>query len=102
MATYQTTINYKTFFGTESLHVEGDNPYDIIWEIFGNKSAREGLPEKSRLTIQHIESGATIRPTVDWYGRDEDDFSCPKVEKEDKLDDFIAAHSSTSSTIGVR
>jgi hypothetical protein len=99
MAAYQSTINYKTFFGTESFHVEGENPYDIIWEIFGNQTVRGGLPDKSRVTIVHVESGATIRPTVDWYAVDEDDFSMPKVENEAKLDDFTALHTPKTTDI---
>jgi hypothetical protein len=99
MAAYKATINYKTIFGTESFAAEGENPYDIIWEIFGNQAVRAGLPEKSRVTIVHVESGATIRPTVDWYGIDEDDFSMPKVENEANLDDFVALH--TPKTTGI-
>lgn len=78
--------------GRELRETSGVDPYELLHNTVAEQSVRENLPERSKVTFIHIETGDRIVSTVDWFAPDEAGFSCPMVTNEKALDAFIEAH----------
>lgn len=87
---YKVDFRYRQgVFGAVERAFTADEPYALVHEIDGCFELRPYLGDNTAMTVVHVESGASIRIKVNFFGRDEMDFSIPLVRNEARFDAWI-------------